>query len=241
MTKELITINPPSESAVAALMDATAGDEPLSANDLPLVKMPASGSQIWEVPSADGIEPVKEISGILLHHQSTRSYWIETVEDGGDSNSPPDCASDDGNTGVPNTTDKVAYGGACEECPMSQWGSSANPKSPNGNACKQMKNVFLLQEGKVLPLLVRIPPSSLRTLRQYLILLASEDKRPWDVVTTLSLEKAQNATGQVYSHLVVSASALKPNDKIGAFRNQMLPALAPTPRRAAIAAEEEGE
>ncbi len=233
-TKDLITISPPSLRAVEALMEATAGDEPLSASDLPIVKMPASGSQIWEVPSGDGVDPVKEISGILLHHQSVRSYWIKEAGDG--DNSPPDCASSDGSVGVPNTTEKVAYGGACEECPMSQWGSST--KSPNGKACKQMKNVFLLQEGKVLPLLVRIPPSSLRTLRQYLILLASEDKRPWDVVTTLSLEKAQNATGQVYSHLVVSASALKPNDAIGKFREQMLPALAPTPRRAAIEAAE---
>ena len=238
--KDLIVINPPSESAVAALMDATAGDEPLSANDLPLVKMPASGSQIWEVPSADGIEPVKEISGILLHHQSVRSYWIETVEDGGDSNAPPDCASDDGNMGIPNTTEEVAYGGVCEECPMSQWGSST--KSPNGKACKQMKNVFLLQDGKVLPLLVRIPPSSLLAMRKYLVMLASEDKRLWAVVTTLSLEKAQNAAGQVYSHLVVSASAMEPNNAIGKFRESILPALAPTPRRAAIAAEaEEGE
>ncbi len=166
-----------------------AGPGGLSPNDLDRVKVPTGGATSWQVPDLEGEVSCKELTGIILYHQDVRAYWRVSYDEGG-GDTPPDCASMDGLTGHGDP------GGRCSTCPLSQWGSASKGK---GQACKQLKLLYLLQPEAVLPIVVSLPPTSVKTVKQYLLRLASRAKKPQSIVTVLTLEKTKNAEGIPYS------------------------------------------
>ena len=152
-------------------------------------KVPAGGAQTWEVPDLDeGILAAKSIDGIILHWMNPRAYW-QTGMDEGDGNSPPDCSSNNGEEGFGDP------GGDCLSCPLNQWGSAAKGE---GKACKEKRLLFLLTPDAYMPLLIQVPTMSIKPLDQYFFRLASKNLRPFFVVTSLTLEKAQQKGGGNY-------------------------------------------
>lgn len=79
------------------------------------------------------------------------------------SNSPPDCSSFDGqkpDAGVPSPQSKT-----CANCPNNVFGTSATGK---GKACQDTRRVAILSLGQMdNPMLLRVPPNSLRNLATY--------------------------------------------------------------------------
>lgn len=159
------------------------------------VKVPSGGGLAWEVPTIDGeSEPKKELIGVIVGVQNIRSYYASEYTGG---NEPPDCASRDGIFGEPASDSAEGYGGACSKCPMSQWGSGKN----GGQACSQRKLLLLLQEDSMLPLVVNVPPSSLRELDKFLLRLTAKKLPFFKAVVSLKLVKEKSAGGIDYARI----------------------------------------
>lgn len=187
--------------------------------DLNRVHVPSGGGLTFSVPSMDepdGVE-AKEITGVIIYHQTTRAYWQEELTGGG---SPPDCSSNDGVTGY------GTPGGDCAHCPLNVYGSAAGGKK--GKACKEMKAIYLLTEDNLLPTVISCPPSSLSIYKKYMLGLVGKARRYDKVITTISLAKAKSQDGIAYSELVFKYAADIPADQaqaIKAYRDSIVPAL----------------
>lgn len=184
------------DGSIAQVLEDNFGDEGFSPTDLDRVTVPSGGGTSWDIPDED---PVRVISGVMIHRQNTRSMWFKKRGEDGDDDGPPDCYSNDGKTGIgvfgAGSEDNPS--GACADCPMNVYGSSTTG-SGNGKACKEQMQVYLLQPGSVLPLQVSLPPTSLKGFRKYMTRLASKGKSYFAVVTSLSLVVTKGG-GQTYS------------------------------------------
>lgn len=213
--KDLATFDPASskypvlfsdggEGSVAQIIEDNFGDEGFSTSDLDRLTVPAGGGTSWEVPDED---PTRVIEGVIVHKQPTRSFWFKKRGEDGEDDGPPDCYSNDGRTGngvfgLPATRPEDADpsinpSGECTGCPMNEYGSSTSG-SGNGKGCKEQMQLFMLQEGSVLPIQISLPPTSLKGFRKYMTRLASKGKSFMTVVTALSLS-VEKGGGQTYS------------------------------------------
>jgi hypothetical protein len=170
-------------------MEANVGDGGLTAGDFDRIKVPAGGGTAWTIQGLDGEEILKEVAGIVVAWRDTRAYWSVPMEQS-EGNMPPDCYSLDARTG----TGKP--GGDCHKCPLAQFGSDAGGP---GQACKLVRQLFLIREENLLPETVNLPPSSIKPARQYFLRLASKGVPCYSVITRIGLEKTRNAQGIVYS------------------------------------------
>jgi hypothetical protein len=182
------------KSDAAELIQFNLGGEGVNIADLDRVKVPGGGGLSWEVPTYNGAESQKAIEGILIHVARRRAYWSNPNP----SNTPPDCTSQDMETG----TGKP--GGDCSVCPLNQWGSAKGPdgSARKGKGCRERLLMFILRPGKTLPLIVSVPPTSLKPIRQYRLRLADAGKRFFAVQTRLTLLKKSNDKGTAYSEIV---------------------------------------
>ena len=162
----------------------------MTARDFPALKMPAGGGLVWDVPTLEGSEARKTIEGIILDIQKTRKFYKDAFDGGG---SPPDCSSPDGCTGHGNP------GGNCDLCALAQYGSGKN----NSQACSERRAMLVLTNDSALPYFLDGPPSSVGAVKQYSIKLAGSALKYWKALSAIGLEKDTNATGIVYSKLVL--------------------------------------
>ena len=161
----------------------------------PRVKIPSGGGLAFEVPGDDPENPdtEKEIIGVIVDHHPVNAYWADKYAGG---NNPPDCSSMDGKIGI----DADGNRKPCNSCPMNEWGTAEDER---GKACKNMHRLYIIREGEMLPLLLTLPPTSLKNLSDYIALrVVSKGMRSYGVVTKVSLKKAQNAGGINYSQAV---------------------------------------
>ena len=119
------------------------------------VKIPSGGGLAFELSGDDPDNPetVQSLTGVILHHHAVNSYWPGEFDG---SNNVPDCSSADGKQGLDIKTGEVRD---CSTCPFNQFGSSSKG---NGKACKNGHRIYLLRSGEVLPVLISLPPTSLR-------------------------------------------------------------------------------
>jgi len=172
------------------VMQENLGDEDFTIFDLDRVVVPSGGATTWEVPGLSGVEETKTLRGIIVAVQKSRGYWKEELEGEG---TPPDCSSNDGETGFGEP------GGSCLTCPLNQFGSGKN----GSKGCKEIKNVFLLTENSMLPVILQVPPTSLKALRKYSVQLTGADLRQLSgVVTEFTLQKTKSRSG--FTHSAIS-------------------------------------
>lgn len=176
-------------------MNVNVGDAGLNAGDLERIKIPAGGGTAWTIQGLDGEEILKELSGIVIAWRDTRAYWSVPMEES-DGNMPPDCYSLDARTGTGEP------GGNCHKCPNAEFGSGSKGE---GQACKLVRQLFLIREDNLLPEIVNLPPSSLKPARQYFLRLASKAVPCYSVITRLALEKTKNAQGIVYAKAALTS------------------------------------
>jgi len=155
---------------------------PMSAFDVPRIHVPAGGYTMWTVPTPRGEEDMKEISGVILYVKPARVFWHVSYEDLG-GGLPPDCSSDDLLVGVGDP------GGECPRCPFNQFGTVVRRGGGRGKACRELRLLFMALPTRLLPVVVVAPPTSLKRVKQYLYSLASEGKRSYHVLTSLTLVK----------------------------------------------------
>lgn len=161
----------------------------------PRARIPAGGATSFEVPGDDPESPetAKEIVGVIVDHHPVNAFWPGRYAGG---NNPPECSSMDGKVGADLNGNRVS----CSSCPRNQWGSGPDGR---GKACKNMHRVYILREGEALPLLLTLPPTSLKNFSDYVGLrIVTRGLRTHSVVTKIALKKAQNADGISYSQVV---------------------------------------
>ncbi len=189
--------------AVKDLIRTNLGTEQLTQNDLNRVTVPAAGGTMWQVSTVEGDENVAELEGIIVHTQSVRAYWKESFEHSG-GGSPPDCVSADALQGIGEP------GGDCLTCPLSQF-KSAKEGAGRGKACSESRLVYLLTENEILPLVVKVPATSLANARKYVIGLTSKLMDTHAVYTKLTLEQDKNQDGIKYSKIIFTKIGDVPN------------------------------
>jgi len=193
------------------------------------VKIPSGGGLAFEVPGDDPDNPetVKEIVGVIVDHHPVNAYWADKYSG---QNNPPDCSSMDGKTGEARETSERR---ACKSCPHNDWGSDGV-----GKACKNMHRVYILREGEMFPLLLTLPPTSLKNFSNYLAKrVVAKGRRSYEVLTKITLKKATNRTGITYSQAaftLVGVLSKEEAEKVA----QYAAGIKPVTRRLAVAPEE---
>ena len=185
---DLQTISGDLAQTIAEEMDG------LGAPPFDRVKIPSGGWLAFELPGEDDENPesATEIVGVILDHHPVNAYWINKFAGG---NEQPDCSSYDGKQGVERETGEIKD---CASCPYNQFGSD-----DKGKACKNVHRVFILREGNPVPLVLSLPPTSLKYMRDYIAKrVILKGFRCWQVVTKITLKKEKNAAGIAYSRAV---------------------------------------
>lgn len=173
--------------------------------DLDIVKVPAAGGIAWEIPTMEGTESSKDVTGVIIGKKRVRAYFDKPFDG---SSEPPACSSNDGEIGIGDPCNSGMAGRhSCETCPMNQWGTDPNPQgSGKGKACSEKLMLFILRKDELLPTVLVVPPTSLKPLRKYMLRLSGKGKAFYTVETTFSLAKTKNATGIAYSEVVPTMS-----------------------------------
>lgn len=191
-------------AGVLEAMRENVGNQPIRAQELARIKIPAGGGKAWELP--DG-KVATEFSGVVIYAQDSRAYWKEGLDDGAGAGKPPDCASDDAETGHGDP------GGACAHCPLAEFGSDGR-----GQACKQVRLLFVLLPGELLPVVVSLPPTSLKPARSFMLRLASKGVPYYGVVTKFLLEGTKNPEGIDYSVVKLEVAEKMDTEGVAKFR-----------------------
>ncbi len=199
--KELATIKNYSV-AVASVEDW--GDELEGFNlQFDRVKIPSGGGNQFEiVRDGDESDFVGDVTGVIIDQHACNAYWRDEFAGQGNQ---PDCASLDGKYGVGDP------GGQCHTCHLNTFGSAANG---SGKACKNMRRVYILQEGEAFPLLLTLPPTSAPVLGNFLgKRLLPKGIRRNEAVVKVGLTREKNKAGISYSKATFSLEGKLPADK----------------------------
>ncbi|MBF8378503.1 hypothetical protein IW967_11620 [Alicyclobacillus mali] len=145
-------------------------------------------AQVWQNEATD--ETKKSLVGIPVYFHPVRGYFVEGLE-------RPVCSSLDGKTGYFINEDGEKVSRECTRCPFNAWGSGPNGR---GKLCKELRRIYLLEEGHELPAVVSLPPTSLRVWDAFVAACAYEGLPVSGRVVELTLEK-QSSGAQVWSTL----------------------------------------
>lgn len=171
------------------LIRQNVGTAGVSEFDLDRAKIPSGGVTMFEVPSLEGSDFVDSVEGVVVGWRDVRVYWEHAYGEG--EAGPPDCVSDNSHgSGTP--------GGDCAMCPMAQFGSDPREKS-KGQACQQRRVLMLMRSGSLLPLIISLPPTSVKDARKFFLRLLNSDKSPYEVVVSIGLVQDTNAGGIPYA------------------------------------------
>lgn len=154
----------------------------------PRVKIPAGGILQFEVPGDDPEHPgyVDKLTGVLLFHHGTNGYWPHPM-DSEDKN--PICSSVDGKMGIGDP------GGPCVSCELNAFGTADDGK---GKACKNMRSLYLLQSGELMPIVLNLPPTSLKGFNAFMnAAFLTRGRAAYSAVIEISLKRENN--GNPYS------------------------------------------
>jgi len=157
----------------------------MSPMDLAKIKLPTGGGKNWEIP---GAASAPTFDAIVAMQQKVRAFWPGEFA----GNTPPQCASVDGVTGEGDP------GGACAACPHSDFKGGCPPKV----------RLFLLLPESILPTMLVLPVTSVRTWRRHMVDVSNMRKLFYAVVTRFGLEPAKNPDGVPYSIATFSVAGM---------------------------------
>ena len=128
----------------------------------------------------DPDEVAQSIAVVAIRaNMNSKVYYAKKYAEGDSENDRPDCYSLDGVAPSPNATNPQAK--KCALCPHNQWGSRVGDSEGKGKACQDNARLAVSAADEVKPMLLRVPPASLKPLREALKLVASR-KLPYNAV-----------------------------------------------------------
>lgn len=130
-----------------------------------------------------------ELKGVVLYFHRARGRWVEGEK-------IPKCSSMDGNHGTDSDGKQIT----CATCPLNpqvngRWGDKDN--------CKELKRLFILLEGERYPVLLTLPPTSLKPWDQFESAMRRRGKALISSYTILGLDSAE-AHGQTYAKVTAA-------------------------------------
>ena len=135
----------PSESAVRDVLEELSDMDRIPFGRIKIAPAAAGVYNIIE-PGEEDESPVKEFEGVILMSHNCNAYWPNAYgTPGADKN--PACASMDAVEGV--TQDGEIR--KCTGCPYNDYETAQKGK---GKACKNMRRLYILREGDVLPIIL---------------------------------------------------------------------------------------
>lgn len=136
----------------------------------------------------DEIAQSIEVVILKANPQLSKVYYAKGYDEDAQ-NQKPDCASNDGlkpEAGVASPQAKT-----CALCPHNAWGSGRGGK---GKACQDSRRVAIAAAGQLNePMLLRVPPATLKPLAEYANALAKRGA-PYNAVVTKIRFEAEEAT-----------------------------------------------
>lgn len=186
------------------LIVSNIGDEGLDSFDLSRAINPGSGGAEWKIPDIDGEpEMTDSITGVIVYHRLVRAYWPGEYKP--NETGPPDCSSKNAKFG------EGAPGGDCSSCALAVFGSGKN----NSQACRAMKQIFIIREGELLPTCINITAVNIAVPKRYLLGLLSKRRLRYNqVVTNIQLTPDVSTSGFDYSKTNFSmVSVLDPDQQ----------------------------
>ena len=210
---------------LSKVISANLGNSRLSEFDVDRLHVPTGGGTLWEIPTLEGEpEHAKDVTGIVVFWKEPRAYWKENFDDSG-GGTPPDCSSEDGTIGVGDP------GGSCAVCPLAEFGTHHKGR---GQACKQMRVLFMVLEQQFLPIAVSCSPTSLANMQKYFLRLAGRGIQFNHVVTKLTLGVDKNKDGIKYSTVQPSMVRMLNDVEVESIERYCA-AIEPSLRRASVA------
>ena len=189
---KFVALDTENAATVAELLEQNVGQGGVAIGDLDRSRFPSGGNMAWNVPTIENeAASQKEIVGIIVAWIEPRAYWQKAFT----GSTPPNCRSNDGVVGVGDP------GGACRTCPLAQFESKSDGSGgfTGAQACKVVRQLLVLRPDDIMPLVVNIPPTSLKTVRKYFLQLTSKRLSHRHVVTAIGLEPDKNANGITYA------------------------------------------
>ena len=191
--------------------------------------------KVLEPGAEETTNGVQAIEGVILASHLVNVRWghdFGTRQQG----ERPICRSMDGLTGIEQETGETH---SCAACPFNQFGDDGARK-----ACSNKRQLYIMREGDLLPMLLALPPSSLKAYDNYRVLASLTLRTPMNaLVTRITLKNKTSAGGSEYSSPVFTAIGKLPPDegkRMDAFARQIMDAA----QRAGISADDvsgEGE
>ena len=137
-------------------------------------------------PGEDG-EPASSLEVVILATNPAKSkvFYDSGYEEG--SQAKPTCYSNDGMAPAADADEPQAK--KCATCPHNQWGSRITDNGGKGKACADSMRLCVAPAGQLNdPMLLRIPPATLKVLGQYGEQLAKRGVEPKHVVTKIGFD-----------------------------------------------------
>lgn len=155
-------------------------------------KVATGGGKAFDIVTGDEETDtsVPSFSGVIVYNHNCNAYFDEDTT----GNTPPVCSSMDGVVGFDTENGEPV---ACKNCPRNVYGTAKNGR---GKACKNMHRLYIMTEDVPIPLVLSLPPTSLKAFQNYrMSVLAAKKLKPNEVVTEFSLTSTQSQSGQKYS------------------------------------------
>jgi hypothetical protein len=229
---------------IAEMLQEASGGQRVSPFDLDVIKVPSGqGAPMWAVQTLDGEDAVKSIEGIMILSRTIRSWWETSIDESG-GGSAPDCSSQDGQIGVgapkghpdfvegnyevrfDTNGEEIRRGRfSCAACPLAEFGSDARGR---GQACKQNLLVFMLRPESVIPMVIKVPPSSIKVMRNFILSMSGRGIKPFGAVITLGFKKVTKSGSPAYFEIEPKIARRLDSgelEKIRDLRNSLLPVL----------------
>lgn len=181
----------------AAVQEANVGGT-LTIRDLDVITMPSGGAGVFSIadPLSGKDRKVETIQAVILHWHMTRAYWTTAYGEG--EAGLPDCRSEDGRRGIGEP------GGDCATCPMAQWGSKGDPRSPNAQACNQQLPLYIQMPDSLQPRVLRASATSIAPVQRFMRGLAGNALLFYhEVAVEFSLDDAKSDTGLEFNVLTM--------------------------------------
>lgn len=168
--------------------------------ELERVKFPSTDETEWRIPDImekTGYVRTDEIVGIIVHHHAARSLWLTSFEENPDQ--PPDCSSKNAREGSFSSASfkkkEDQPSGTCGEgnCKYAEFETALKGE---GQACKLMREIFVLLPNKILPVLVSVGPGSVTDTKKFFNNLLSSGMTSSEVMVGLSLYTSKSKAGK---------------------------------------------
>lgn len=169
-------------------------------------KVATGGGKSFDIDTGneDTDTSTQRLVGVVIHSHKCNARFDEDS-----TGEPPICSSMDGEYGTDAESGEVH---TCSKCPYNQYGSSSKG---SGKACKNMIRLYMMVEGSPIPLVISLPPTSIKSWQNYRLgVLASRKLKPVEAVTELTLTPQVSKSGNKYS--VVRPKLVGKLDEAGA-------------------------